>query len=173
MQIRSRTGLTAVLPAVALTVAACTAGSSPSEPAGATMDMASMDEHAEFDFGEPADAGDADRTVEITASDEFAFDPEVVEATVGETITFRVENVGQIVHEFVLGDEDTQHEHEEEMAEMSPGMAMHDEPKAISVEPGETKEITWTFTTAGEVLYGCHEPGHYDAGMVGAVQVSE
>lgn len=159
-----------------LLLAACSAGgSSPGAMASmeASMDMASEHEHEEFDFGEPADAADADRTVEITASDAFAYDPAVVEVTAGETITFRVENTGKIVHEFVLGDEDLQHEHEAEMGEMSPGMAMHDEANAISLEAGETKEITWTFTTAGDVLYGCHEPGHYDAGMVGVIHVAE
>ncbi len=167
----------ALLATIALILAGCSTGSSPSEAAasaGASMDMASMDEHGEaFDFGEPADASEADRTVDVIASDELAFDPEVVEAQVGETITFRVENTGRIVHEFVLGDEHLQDEHQQEMAEMSPGMGMHDEPNAISVEAGETKEITWTFTTAGDVLYGCHEPGHYDAGMVGVIHVAE
>jgi len=30
----------------------------------------------------------------------------------------------------------------------------------IGLKPGETKSLTWRFTEAGEVLYGCHEPGH-------------
>lgn len=175
--IRPAAMLLASLATIALVATACSADDSSGEPASSvagSMDMASMDEHAdEFDFGEPADASGADRTVDVAASDEFAYDPEVVEVSVGETITFRVENTGQIVHEFVLGDEHTQEEHEEEMGEMSPGMAMHDEPNAISIEAGQTKEITWTFTTAGDVLYGCHEPGHYDAGMVGVIHVTE
>jgi uncharacterized cupredoxin-like copper-binding protein len=39
------------------------------------------------------------------------------------------------------------------------------------VAPGETEEITWTFTDAGGTLYGCHEPGHYEGGMVGSIEV--
>ena len=85
---------------------------------------------------------------------------------VGETITFRVTNEGNIPHDFTLGTAEMQDEHEEEMGE---GPMMHDEPNAVSVEPGETKELTWMFTEEGTTLYGCHEPGHYDAGMVGEV----
>lgn len=172
-----RTWVLVLVGTVALVVTACSGDSSSSAAGsapGSGMDMASMDEHADaFGFGEPADASQADRTVEVVASDDFAYDPELVEVQAGETVTFRVQNTGQIVHEFVLGDEHEQDEHEQEMSAMSPGMVMHEEPNAISIEPGETEEITWTFTGAGEVLYGCHEPGHYDAGMVGVITVSE
>lgn len=47
-------------------------------------------------------------------------------------------------------------------------MVMHDEPNAVSLQPGETKELTWTFTSAGELIYG-----HYDAGMRGTLTVTE
>jgi len=48
---------------------------------------------------------------------------------------------------------------------------MGDEPNAFVLDPGQTKETTWTFTAAGELLYGCHQPGHYGAGMVGTITV--
>lgn len=37
---------------------------------------------------------------------------------------------------------------------------------------GQTKEATVTFEDPGEILYGCHIEGHYDAGMVGTVTVT-
>ena len=40
---------------------------------------------------------------------------------------------------------------------------------AVTVAAGETRVLTWRFEDAGEVLYGCHEPGHYEAGMVGSI----
>jgi uncharacterized cupredoxin-like copper-binding protein len=43
---------------------------------------------------------------------------------------------------------------------------------ALEIGPGETKEITWQFSTTGGVLYGCHEPGHYEGGMVGKIEVT-
>jgi uncharacterized cupredoxin-like copper-binding protein len=82
----------------------------------------------------------------------------------GVPVTFVVTNTGSILHEFVLGDEAEQMEHEEEMMEGG-GMSMpRDEPMAIGVEPGKTKELTATFT-AGSMLAGCHIIGHYAAGM--------
>ena len=50
-------------------------------------------------------------------------------------------------------------------------MAMADEPNAFMIEPGETKELTWHFTEGGEVLIGCHVPGHYAAGMKAEISV--
>ena len=124
-----------------------------------------------FAFGEPATPADADRVVEIRATDEMAFEPATVEVRAGEVITFEVTNVGQIPHDFVLGDEHAQQEHAREMEDMGADMA-HVDPNAMRVEPGGTGSITWRFHDAGEVLYGCHQPGHYEAGMEGSVEVT-
>lgn len=135
------------------------------------MDDGMDDDHGSFEFGQPADAADADRTVAIEARD-IAFEPTSVEVAVGEIITFVVTNTGAAVHEFTVGDSHMQDEHEEEMAGMDEGMMMADEPNAIAIAPGETKELTWHFTEAGEILYGCHQPGHYAAGMFGTITVA-
>ena len=124
---------------------------------------------SEFGFGEPADAANSDRVVEIDTTDDLTFIPADLKVTAGETITFRIVNEGTIVHDFTLGDQATQDEHAEEMAEME-GMA-HDQPNTVTVAAGETKELTWTFTRPGAVLIGCHQPGHYEAGMTGQVSV--
>ena len=161
-----------------LMAAACSSDDS-SDAAGETtmaeeMDMAEEDGHSEeFQFGDPMAAADASRVIEITSKDDFTFDPAGVTITAGETVTFQVTNVGAIPHDFVLGDAHMQDEHEAEMAEMSGDgdMAMHDEPNAFVLEPGETKEMTWHMTEGGEVLFGCHQPGHYQAGMKGTVTI--
>ncbi len=144
-------------------------------------DAATVDEHSDeaadghpteaFAFGEPATPADADRIVEIRATDELAFEPATVQVRAGEVITFEVTNVGQIPHDFVLGDEHTQQEHAREMEEMGADMA-HADPNTMTVEPGESGSITWRFHDVGEVLYACHQPGHYEAGMVGSVEVT-
>lgn len=133
------------------------------------------DDHEEgeetFAFGEPADPSEADRTVTIVASDDMAYDPPTVEVSAGEVITFEVENVGQLPHDFTIGDEAAQQEHAAEMAEMSADEA-HADPNTITLAAGETGSLTWRFTEDGEFLYGCHQPGHYDAGMVGTMTVT-
>ena len=85
--------------------------------------------------------------------------------TAGQPVTFVVTNRGTVFHEFVLGDEADQQAHDKEMMAAG-GMSMpKDEPMAIGVEPGKTKELTVTFEKAGAVLAGCHVVGHYAAGM--------
>lgn len=135
------------------------------------------DEHVEeFGFGVPADAADADRTIDVETAEQggFHYEPSSIEVSAGEVVTFRIHNVGEATHEFVLGDEAQQQTHEAEMRAMASegDMMMHDEPNAVSVQPGGTKELTWRFTTPGELEYGCHEPGHYAAGMRGDLTVT-
>jgi uncharacterized cupredoxin-like copper-binding protein len=140
--------------------------------AGEDMDdMDTADEHGDFSFGDAAEASEADRVIEVSANDDLSFTPAVIDIAAGEVITFRVTNEAAIAHDFTLGDAETQEEHEVEMASMA-GMAMADEPNGFGIEPGETKELTWHFTEAGELLIGCHVPGHYGAGMKADISVS-
>lgn len=160
-----RVSLAAAVITLLLIAAACGGDASTT-----TTTMSDDDMSSEFAFGAPADPADADRTIEITSSDDLTFTPSEITVTQGEIITFRVINEGEIPHDFTLGDQATQDEHEEAMAEME-GMSMPDEPNAIQVAAGETREITWQFTEAGVVLIGCHQVGHYDAGMRGEITV--
>lgn len=119
-------------------------------------------------FGSPGEASEADRTVEVAATDNLAFEPAEFSVAAGETVTFRIVNQGSLVHDFTLGDQATQDEHE---AEMSEGGMAHDQPNVVTLPAGETVELTWTFPDSGTVLIGCHQPGHYAAGMKGEVTV--
>ncbi|HEX2196886.1 MAG TPA: cupredoxin family protein [Actinomycetota bacterium] len=121
-----------------------------------------------FSFGSPGSASAATRTIEVTTRDPYRFEPAAVEVEANETVTFVVTNEGDQDHEFVLGDVAYQEDHREQMASGE----MHHEGNAVTVAPGDTEELTWTFPSAGEVLYGCHVAGHYDGGMVGVITVS-
>lgn len=116
---------------------------------------------------------DADpRTITATLSDDMAIQlsESESESEVGETVRFEITNAGAIPHEFYVGDAEAQEHHAEEMAEMG-GMG-HDEPDGVAVEPGATETFEYTFEQAGEILAGCHEPGHYEAGMVTSMTVA-
>lgn len=125
-----------------------------------------------FAFGEPGDARKVDGTIRIKALDTMRYDNRALSVRAGETVRFTVTNAGKIRHEFVIGDAAEQHEHAKEMAHM-PGMAMPDEANGISLAPGETKSIVWRFAGSGTVEFACHEPGHYEAGMVSRVIVGK
>lgn len=162
MYFSKRLGVSTLLIGLALVATGCTGG--------ATGPTTTIDaDQNEFPFGSPADQSDADRTVEIAATDGLIFDPAEVTVAPGETITFRIVNTGSLIHDFTLGDQAAQDEHEAEMRGME-GMA-HDAPNVVTVAAGETNELTWTFSEAGTVLIGCHQPGHYEAGMKGRVIV--
>jgi uncharacterized cupredoxin-like copper-binding protein len=115
-------------------------------------------------------ANDSIRTVTATLSDDMTIQLSESDFSVGETVRFEVTNSGAIPHEFYLGDAEAQEHHAEEMADMGAEM-MHDEEDGIAVEPGATETLEYTFEQAGEILAGCHEPGHYEAGMVAPIIV--
>jgi uncharacterized cupredoxin-like copper-binding protein len=107
--------------------------------------------------------------VEVRLTDEMRIDPAEMTVPAAVPVTFVVTNVGVIDHEFYLGDADAQAHHEEEMA--SSAMA-HDDPSGITVEPGQTQELTYTFEPQpAQTLAGCHIPGHYPAGMKATITV--
>lgn len=139
----------------------------------------------------PGDA--AARTVDIDMVDN-AFEPSALDVAAGETVLFVFTNTGAVDHDAFIGDAAAQAEHEEEMSagegggsgdDMDMGsdsadmdgheseMGSEDEAEhGITVAPGETGELTHTFTEPGTLELGCHEPGHYDAGMKVTVTVS-
>ncbi|HEY0956224.1 MAG TPA: cupredoxin family protein, partial [Roseateles sp.] len=88
----------------------------------------------------------------------------------GETVRFIVKNSGQLKHEMVLGTVQELKEHYEVMKK-HPEME-HADDNMVTVAPGQTGEIVWQFTQAGKIDFACLQPGHYDAGMKGAIQVA-
>jgi Cu/Ag efflux protein CusF len=98
------------------------------------------------------------------------FSPASIAAKEGETIRFLVKNSGQVKHEFVLGTEKELKAHDELMKKF-PEME-HSDPQMVTVSPGKTGEVIWRFTRPGKIDFACLQPGHYDAGMKGAVNVA-
>ncbi len=159
-----RLSILAPLVALVLILAACGDSSDDSTEAAPAADTPTEEA---FSFGAPADPADATRTIDVVLT-EFAFDPSTIKVSDGEVVTFRLRNEGTVEHDFTIGDQETQDEHDAEMAEATPGEEHMADPNAVTVEPGETAELTWRFENVeGEIQFGCHVPGHYAAGMVG------
>ncbi len=112
----------------------------------------------------------ARRTVRITMTDNMRFTPDRLEVRQGETVRIVLKNEGKVLHEFVLGTKKDLDEHAALMAKF-PNM-QHDEPYMVHVPPGKAGEIVWTFNRVGEFDFACLIPGHYQAGMVGSVNVT-
>ena len=147
-----------------------------------------------YDFGQPAAAAKATRSVEVVMGD-MSFTPTAIEIKAGETVRFVLVNKGQLLHEFNLGDAAIHAKHQQEMLQMQQsgmltptgmkemdhgsmagmdhGSMKHNDPNSVLVEPGKTAELTWTFSKATSLEFACNIPGHYQAGMVGKLTVSQ
>lgn len=149
-----------------------------------------------YAFGQPATAAKASRTVEITLGDMY-YEPASVQVKAGETVRFVLKNEGSLLHEFSLGDAAMHGEHQQHMlmmqqmgmigengimpmdhSKMGQGMAgmdhgkmTHDDPNTVMIAPGKSAELTWTFSKATGLEFACNLPGHYQAGMVGNLEV--
>jgi uncharacterized cupredoxin-like copper-binding protein len=145
-----------VLVAVGMLLAACTAGGVGSTPSAQPSTSS-------------APSGSAATRIEVTLTDALKIEPATMSVPAGVPVTFVVTNSGATEHEFYLGDEAAQAEHEQEM---QAGGMMHDDPNGISLAAGETKELTHTFNEAGETLAGCHVAGHYPGGMKATITVT-
>lgn len=122
-------------------------------------------------IGKPGAAAGVKRTITIAMSDDMRFSPAHIAVRQGETIRFVVKNVGKVKHEFSLGTQNELMEHYEQMKKF-PEME-HDEPSKVSLAPGKQGEVIWHFTKSGKVDFACLHPGHYEAGMKGAVLVEK
>lgn len=137
-------------------------------------------------LGQPGKATAKTRTVTVEMTDNL-YNLDQIEVMAGETIRFVVINKGDFLHEFNIGTRTIHAEHQKMMAMMvdhgmltatklvsmdhsaMPGMK-HDDPNSVLVEPGQTKELVWTFPKGGTLEFACNMPGHYEAGMVGKIQ---
>ena len=120
-------------------------------------------------IGKPGVAAKASRTITIEMSDNMRYTPSNIQVKQGETVRFIVKNVGKVKHELSLGTNKELLEHLEQMKKF-PDME-HDEPSKVTLQPGTQGDVVWQFTKAGAVNFACLMPGHYEAGMKGAIQV--
>jgi uncharacterized cupredoxin-like copper-binding protein len=177
--------LAALLAGVALAASACSLAGLPGR-------------EGEHRAGPPAHAHRAPRKpgptvataapVRVVMNDRFRYRPSSIIVRAGRRVTFAVTNAGKLPHEFILGDRATQLDHERQMQAVPAGgedmdmdahthgtaddtMAHHTHGAGLTVPPGQTRRLTWTFHDPGVVLYGCHVLGHWAAGMRGTILV--
>jgi uncharacterized cupredoxin-like copper-binding protein len=146
----------ALASALVLVVAACSGG-------GATASLSAA-------VASPPAASPGAQTIEVQLTDALVIEPAEMTVKAGQPVTFVVTNTGALEHEFYLGDEAMQAEQE---AMMQSGEMVHNTPEGITVEPGETMELTYTFAEPGMTIAGCHVTGHYAAGMKAAITITE
>ena len=101
----------------------------------------------------------APRIVDVTTDDLLNFTPGLVQAAVGETVTFKIHNTGKAVHEFMIGP-------------LADSFADKEgTPEVADIGPNQTGEVTFTFDGSGPFAFSCHAPGHFEHGMAGYIQL--
>lgn len=132
------------------------------------------------------------RTVTIVMNDNY-YEPESIPVRHGETLRFVIRNEGTLLHEFNIGTPAMHVAHQPHMQMMMDMEALlpdrvnravidaskgtdhdmsHDDPNAALVEPGQSKQLVWTFNTDATLEFACNIPGHYDSGMAGAFTIA-
>lgn len=143
------------------------------------------------EIGKPGKATEVTRSVEMVMIDN-RYTPEKITVKKGETIRFNVRNDGKTVHEFNIGTAAMHRAHQKKMAMMVEHGAIgidrihhdkmnvdtggghvmkHDDPNSLLLEPGRSAELIWTFSTDATLEFACNMPGHYDAGMMGRIEI--
>jgi len=121
------------------------------------------------EWGIAGDPKKTTRTIEIRMTDNMRFAPKAIQVKLGETVRLVAVNAGKVLHELVIGTPQELKAHAE-MMKKHPGME-HDEPYMAHVSPGKSADIIWNFNRAGQFDFACLLPGHYEAGMVGKINV--
>lgn len=167
-----------------LVAALCLSALAPLAMAGGTH--GGHHDEAAPNIGKPGVAEEVTRTVSVSMNDNY-YEVETLDVKAGETIRFQLKNEGALLHEFNIGTVAMHKSHQREMRKMvasgmmtetgmvemdhsnMPGMEdmKHDDPNSVLLEPGESRELIWTFSGDAELEFACNMPGHYQAGMVG------
>ncbi|MHB8399066.1 MAG: plastocyanin/azurin family copper-binding protein [Candidatus Limnocylindrales bacterium] len=104
------------------------------------------------------------RMIVIRMDDHLEFVPSEVSVTPGETILFVLPNVGtSLTHEFQVGPADRV------ALDQADGQIVVEVDK---IEPLHVDYLIYTFGGVGPYAFACHEPGHYEAGMKGVIDLS-
>ena len=140
-------------------------------------------------IGEKGKEVDVTKVITVKMFDNY-YDPNEIKVKKGETIKFVVKNMGELVHEYNIATKDMHLKHQPEMSKMveqeilladkidknkmkemakkDHAMA-HKHANSLLLEPNETGEIVWKFSTSTKLEVACNVPGHYETGMIAKI----
>ena len=137
-------------------------------------------------IGESGKLSEVNRTIEIKMYDNY-YEPKEINIKKGETIKFIVYNYGELVHEFNIATKDMHIKHQPEMMKMVEHQILladkidkkkmkemakkdhsmgHFHSNSVLLEPNQSAELIWKFSTDINLEAACNMPGHYQSGMV-------
>ena len=137
-------------------------------------------------IGEKGKLSEVSRTIEIKMYDNY-YEPKEIKIKKGETIKFIVHNYGELVHEFNIATKEMHIKHQPEMMKMVENEILladridkkkmkemakkdhsmgHSHSNSVLLEPNQSAELIWKFSTDKNLEAACNVPGHYESGMV-------
>jgi len=137
-------------------------------------------------IGEKGKSSEVNRTIEIKMYDNY-FEPKKITIKKGETIKFIVSNYGELVHEFNIATKEMHIKHQPEMMKMVENQILladkidkkkmkelakkdhsmaHSHSNSVLLEPKQSAELIWKFSSDTNLEVACNVPGHYEAGMI-------
>ena len=141
-------------------------------------------------IGEKGKLSEVDRVIEVKMYDNY-YKPNEIKIKKGETIKFKVYNLGEFVHEFNIATKEMHLKHQPEMMKLIENEILladkinkkkmkemakkdhsmgHSHSNSILLEPNEDGEIIWKFNTEAELEAACNIPGHYETGMIAQIK---
>ena len=131
------------------------------------------------------------RVINVIMYDNY-YEPNSFQIKTGETIKFKVENAGELVHEFNIANKMMHIKHQPEMEKMVENEILfadsidkikmkkmakidksmgHSHSNSVLLEPKQKGDIIWKFVNAVNIEVACNVPGHYQAGMIAKVNI--
>ena len=143
-------------------------------------------------IGESGKLSEVNRTIEIKMYDNY-YEPKEINIKKGETIKFIVYNYGELVHEFNIATKDMHIKHQPEMMKMVEHQILladkidkkkmkemakkdhsmaHSHSNSVLLEPNQSAELIWKFSSDKNLEAACNVPGHYEVGMVANIKIN-
>ena len=137
-------------------------------------------------IGEKGDPNNVDKIIEIKMYDNY-FVPSEINIKKNQTIKFIVHNHGEFVHEFNIATKEMHLKHQPEMIKMVENEILlvdridkkkmkelskkdhsmsHSHSNSVLLEPNQSAELIWKFSSDTNLEAACNVPGHYESGMV-------
>ena len=140
-------------------------------------------------IGEKGKVSEVSKTITIYMYDNY-YKPNEIDIKKGETIKFIVFNYGELVHEFNIATKEMHIKHQPEMMKMVENQILlgckidkkkmkemakkdhsmsHSHSNSVLLEPNQSAELIWKFSTDANLEAACNVPGHYESGMIAKI----
>ena len=140
-------------------------------------------------IGEKGNPSEVSRIIQVKMYDNY-YEPSEFKIKKNETIKFVVYNYGELVHEFNIATKKMHLKHQPEMMRMVENEILlvdridrkkmkemskkdhsmsHSHSNSVLLEPNQSAELIWKFSTNASLEAACNVPGHYDVGMIAKI----